>query len=407
MAHLQNRKVQEMPELLCVDDIEERELRWLWYPYIPIGVSTVIAGRGGIGKTTMACKIIAAVTTGSPLPGQRKGAKPQDVLILSAEDDYGAVLRPRLRQSGADLKRIFVPDGTFTLDARGMEYVENYIRRIGVAVVFIDPLVAWMGGKVDMNRMNEVRGITGKLHEIAQTTQTAIVIVHHVRKGGNGEQWEQVAGSGDVVNAARSCLLVAKNKVGETFAHHFKHNYSPEGDDLYFTFESGVFEWTDGPSAEGLEPGTPGRAPRAMIAAISFIRATLTDGPVPASAIEVAAEEAGLNKRTLNRAKKGIAESYCTRVNGKLTWYWRLLPTKEKNDDGAGVQSVANTDDDDDEDRGDGVGSGADAGDGEDTGGSTGAITATITHAGKSVKTALIGTDFEAEVRRMIETGEI
>ena len=36
-----------------MSDIETEEVKWLWYPYIPIGKVTIIQGDPGEGKTSL------------------------------------------------------------------------------------------------------------------------------------------------------------------------------------------------------------------------------------------------------------------------------------------------------------------------------------------------------------------
>ena len=57
----------------------------------------VLDGDPGTGKSTLTLTIAAKVTTGSPFPD---GARPErgDVILLSAEDDIGDTIRPRLGQ---------------------------------------------------------------------------------------------------------------------------------------------------------------------------------------------------------------------------------------------------------------------------------------------------------------------
>ena len=38
--------------LINMEDVEEREVNWLWYPYIPYGKITIVQGDPGEGKTT-------------------------------------------------------------------------------------------------------------------------------------------------------------------------------------------------------------------------------------------------------------------------------------------------------------------------------------------------------------------
>src|SRR5688572_29455930 len=203
----------QKPPLLIASDIIPREMSWLWYPYVPSGAASLLFGPGGGGKSHITVDIAAALTTGRPLPGQKEGGRPQKVLMLSAEDDFDVVLVPRLMKAGARLDYIGLPASPFTLDKRGLEMVEEYMHEFGATIVFIDPIVHYMGGKVDMFRANEVRAFMGELHQMAMKKQTAVIVVGHSRKPraeSPGEDWEQIMGSADFSNAVRSVLFVTK-----------------------------------------------------------------------------------------------------------------------------------------------------------------------------------------------------
>ena len=38
------KKMSKELELICMDDIEIEEVKWLWYPYIPAGKVTILQG---------------------------------------------------------------------------------------------------------------------------------------------------------------------------------------------------------------------------------------------------------------------------------------------------------------------------------------------------------------------------
>jgi hypothetical protein len=70
------------PGILAAD-VRIRPVEWLWYPYVPLGKLTAVAGRMGHGKTLWTEWLAAAVTTAgyginSPRPG--------GVVMLSADD---------------------------------------------------------------------------------------------------------------------------------------------------------------------------------------------------------------------------------------------------------------------------------------------------------------------------------
>jgi RecA-family ATPase len=70
---------------------------------------TILGGFGGDGKSTLMASLIAALTSGEPLPDGTV-VDPLNVLILGHEDDPSRVLRPRLDANHADLDRIFLVD---------------------------------------------------------------------------------------------------------------------------------------------------------------------------------------------------------------------------------------------------------------------------------------------------------
>lgn len=51
-----------------MNDVEVKEVKWLWKPYIPVGKITIIQGDPGEGKITMILAIASAMTIGDVLP---------------------------------------------------------------------------------------------------------------------------------------------------------------------------------------------------------------------------------------------------------------------------------------------------------------------------------------------------
>lgn len=43
-------------KIISMDEVQSKEVNWLWYPYIPYGKITIIQGDPGEGKTTLALR---------------------------------------------------------------------------------------------------------------------------------------------------------------------------------------------------------------------------------------------------------------------------------------------------------------------------------------------------------------
>jgi hypothetical protein len=96
------------PWSLLASDLEEKPVRWLWRGRIPLGTITVLDGDPGLGKSLLALDLAARVTTGRDMPDTTPGVD-GGVVLLSAEDDLAATVRPRLETAWADLDRLGGP----------------------------------------------------------------------------------------------------------------------------------------------------------------------------------------------------------------------------------------------------------------------------------------------------------
>jgi RecA-family ATPase len=165
--------------LVCVAHVDREPVRWLWPGRIPLGKLTVLDGDPGVGKSTLTLTIAAKVTTGSPFPD---GARPDpaDVILLSAEDDIGDTIRPRLEAAGADLERAWVlpdvqedgePPRPPELPA-DLDRLEALVKDQAAALVVIDPLMAFLAGAVDAHRDQDVRRVLARMAYMAARTES-------------------------------------------------------------------------------------------------------------------------------------------------------------------------------------------------------------------------------------------
>ena len=165
--------INEVLPMLRMADVELTSVDWLWFPYIPFGKLTIIQGNPGEGKTYFAMRLAAACTNRKPLPGMET-IEPFNIIYQTAEDGLGDTVKPRLMEADADLERVLVIDDRDTPLTLADERIARAIRENNARLVIIDPVQAFLGADVDMNRANEVRPIFRSLGDIAQATGCAI-----------------------------------------------------------------------------------------------------------------------------------------------------------------------------------------------------------------------------------------
>ena len=197
--------------MIRMSEVQEVAVEWLWEPYLPFGKLTILQGNPGEGKTYFAMQLAAACTNRRPLPNMEP-LKPFNVIYQTAEDGLGDTVKPRLLEAGADLDRVMVIDDGDKPLTLSDKRIERAIRENHARLLIIDPVQAFLGADVDMNRANEVRPIFRRLGEIAQETGCAIILIGHLNKAAGSQSTYRGLGSIDITAVVRSLLFIGKVK---------------------------------------------------------------------------------------------------------------------------------------------------------------------------------------------------
>ena len=205
-----NQKVEL--KIIEMSEVESKEISWLWYPFIPYGKLTIIQGDPGDGKTTLVLNIAAALSKGEGLDEDMKPAEPLRIIYQTAEDGLADTVKPRLEKAEADCSNIFVIDETDASFSMLDERIKKAIVEKKAKLLILDPIQAYLGGKMDMNRANEARDMTKHLGQVAERTGCAIVLIGHMNKNSGGKVAYRGMGSIDFFAVARSVLLVGRVK---------------------------------------------------------------------------------------------------------------------------------------------------------------------------------------------------
>ena len=75
-------------EIIKASEIEPKEVKWLWYPYIPFGKVTLLQGDPGDGKSKLMLSIAALLSKGEPIPfTETEENEPMTIIYQTTEDD--------------------------------------------------------------------------------------------------------------------------------------------------------------------------------------------------------------------------------------------------------------------------------------------------------------------------------
>ena len=203
------------------------------------------------------------------------------------------------------------------------ERIARAIRENNAKLVIIDPVQAFLGADVDMNRANEVRPIFRSLGDIAQATGCAIVLIGHLNKAVGTQSTYRGLGSIDITAAVRSLLFIGKLKDNPTtrVLIHEKSSLAPPGQSLAFSLgdEKG-FEWIGAYdiTADELPAGTDTAKTESKTAqAEMLILELLANGKkMPSAELEKAVNDRGISSRTMRTAKSRIGDRLVTEKDG-------------------------------------------------------------------------------------------
>lgn len=254
-----------------------------------------------------------------------KLTEPVNVIYQTAEDGLSDTVKPRLELAGADCEKISVIDESSKSLSMVDERLEEAIVRTGARVLILDPIQAYLGGGMDMNRANEARDMTKRLGALAEKYKCAILLIGHMNKAAGNKAAYRGMGSIDFFAVARSVLLVGRVE-GEPNIRavvQIKNNLAVFGHPKAFALSEEGFQWL-GDYEITADEVLGGIVPKAnkLEQAKQMIRDLAeTAGSIQSREIFDEARELGISKRTLENAKKELGIR-AKKINN--SWYWEL-----------------------------------------------------------------------------------
>ena len=346
--------------LVRASDVKPRAMNWLWEGHLLRGSLELLTGMPGMGKSQVHCQIVANVTTGRPWPDGTEGTQVGSVIMLTAEDCLDQIIVPRLIAAKADLDRVHIlknirkddKDRMFLL-TDDIEILAKAIADVGdVSLVTLDPITAYMGGKVDSHRATDVRSQLGPLAELAERTDVAFSAITHPAKNAGQRAIDHFIGSQAFIAAARIGHMCVdeteedehghREPTGRALFANPKNNPHPKMPTIAYRItqavggtnsQTGADIVTSSVSWEEVVDVTADQAIAAASTkskdqqggAVVFLMDILTNGPVPVKTIEDRATARGFSKDQLKRAKqKMCVEAFKEEGKAHGGWLWAL-----------------------------------------------------------------------------------
>jgi hypothetical protein len=330
-------------------ELAPRPVEWLWPLRLALGKVALLEGDPGLGKSVVALDLVARLSTGRPWPDGTAAPGAWPSLVFEGEDGNRDTLVPRLQALGADLSRVYYPDGDDPLTARplrlpgGGAALDGAVVRTGARLVVLDPLAEFLDARVSTNNETSVRRALNPLLRIAAARNCAFLLVRHLNKVEGRRALYRGGGSIALLALCRSAWLLADEPnmaeapgPARRVLAQVKNNLAPPQPSLAFQVARAdggatALHWA-GPVALSADTlllrRLPADAPR-RDAACAFLQRVLAGGPLTSQDLWRRVRDEGLSVSTVRRAKKELElRSQWVKVNGSVVSYW-LLPDQD------------------------------------------------------------------------------
>lgn len=323
-----------------------RRIRWLWEHRIPLGGLTLLAGREGLGKSSIAVDLTAQITRGE-MHGELHGT-PSNVIYINSEDARDYTIVPRLVAAGADLDRVIFLDAITSDDIEttivlplDTDLLAAAVTEHQAVMVVLDAATSVIDSRLDGDKDRQVRqGLEAIARKVGERTGCAVLGIVHFGKRDSNDTGKLILGSIAWSQVARSTLAVALDTdTGNLTLTGSKANLtatdvpslickivSHQVDTIEGPTSVGRVTWlgeTDQDARDLLDSGeaAAGRAERNE--ARDWLEDWLSAGQVKSSDAKRAATAAGISERTLQRARASLRVRVTAEGYPRVT-YWSL-----------------------------------------------------------------------------------
>lgn len=219
-----------LPEWIDLNNVIPRSQPWLWNNIIPLETSTLLAGYGGIGKSTFLMFLAAHVTNGKSFNfcGEETHLPIGSVILMAAEDGIDTTLLPNLLAVEADIRKIHVINSTIGNISKQRKFLEldkqihiiesKIIEIEDIKLIIIDP-ISYFTGETKDHIQTEVANFLQRINDLAKKYKISIILSKHMRKK-SGKQTvsslvDEVGGSAAWVNTPRQSFAFIKHPIDE------------------------------------------------------------------------------------------------------------------------------------------------------------------------------------------------
>jgi|WetSurMetagenome_2_1015567.scaffolds.fasta_scaffold17395_3 hypothetical protein len=325
---------------------------WLWQPWLPLGMLTLLAAQQGTGKSMLGLDLERRIIEGEPWPDGSSQTRPGANVIYVDGERIPSVHNDRAVAWKMPRRQLYMlladeEDGLLALESeKYQERLAQMVYRLEPALVIVDSLGAVLSR--GENGVEDVRALLGFLAGLAQAHGCAILILHHLRKS-NGQMalfdsidMNEVRGSGHITAMSRVAWGL---KTIQTAA-----KFDPNGPRKLAVIKSNLSRHPE-PLGVMLEP-IPGneehvrvvydkdapqvyQEPTERNGAAEWLLTYLaeTGDPIPPKTVVEAAEASGFSRATIYRARDDLKGQIVNsrgrrhRVNG-----WMLAGPEDPED---------------------------------------------------------------------------
>lgn len=322
---------------------------------IPQSAITVLIGEEGLGKSLLWVMLVAAITTGKPLPEFELPARdPAYVHLAVTEDDWATTVRPRLEVAGADLDyvRVICED----VDGSGAPTFPKDMPTITEAdpapvLVVVDAWLDTVPQSMQVRNPQHARNALHPWREAANVTGAAVLLLTHSNRVGTANIRDRYGATAALRQKARMTLyclgddeghlIVGPDKANgasnRTHASIFRilpvQHFEPT-DDHDGTVPRLVFvQQSDRTITQHLQDDMEAEKARMrpVTKAEVWLREYIDDGGGKRLANDVYAagkdSEYDFSKDQLKRAKDKIPALVASREDDQ--WWWKLMPARQ------------------------------------------------------------------------------